>query len=86
MKNELWTKMFGFEVGHEMKSLVLADVASTGADIREVIAKRTLPEMAILNDAGLFRYEGEMITPAQWEERNPLGKFGKLIVVKGRDI
>ena len=84
MKNELWTRMFGFEVGHEMKSLVLADVASTGADIREVIAKRTLPTMAILNDAGLFEYAGQMITPAEWEERNPLGSYGKIIVIRKR--
>ena len=84
MKNAVWTKMFGFEVGREMKEMVLAEVANTGEPIEKVVAKYTMPEMAILDNDGKFEYQGKRITPQEWEQLNPLGEASKLIVIKTR--
>jgi len=82
MKNETWETLFGHTPNREMKMMVMEEVKSTGADIREVIAKYVLPTMAILNEQGLFQYEGRMITPEEWHATNPLGEYGKLIIVR----
>lgn len=86
MENEIWKKLFGFEVGHEMKKMVLAEVAKTGDPIEKVIAQRTLPEMAIINEQGLFQYEGRMITPEEWRKINPLGQYGRIVIVHQKDL
>jgi len=85
MKNEVWTKMFGFEVKKEMKEIVLAEVAKTGQDIREVIARYTLPEFAMLDNEGKFDYHGKRVTLAEWQRINPLGQYGRIAAVKRRE-
>jgi len=82
--NDELSRLIGFEIGPEFRRQLISEMTTTGEDIRAVCAKRAMPYMAILNDAGLFEYEGEMITPQQWGERNPLGQFGKIIVIRKR--
>ena len=82
MKNELWTKLFGYPVNREMKEKTLEEMKETGDPIEKVIAQRTLPVMAILNEQGLFQYEGRMITPEEWRRTNPLGEYGRIVVIR----
>jgi len=79
------SRLMGFEIGPEFRRQIINEMTATGEDIRAVCAKRAMPYMAILNDSGLFKYEGEMITPQQWEERNPLGKYGRIVIIKRRE-
>jgi len=85
MKNEVWTKMFGFEVNKEMKEIVLAEVAKTGDPIEKVVARYTMPEFAMLDEEGKFDYHGQRVTIAEWQRINPLGQYGKIAAVKRRD-
>jgi len=78
------SRLMGFEIGPEFRRQIINEMTATGEDIRAVVAKRAMPYMAILNDEGKFSYEGEMITPQQWEQRNPLGEYGRIIVIKRR--
>jgi len=84
MKKETWESMFGHMPNKEMKTIVLEEVAATGADIREVIAKYTLPTMAIMGPDGKFddMPSGRRLTPEEWRDINPLGEYGKLVIVK----
>lgn len=82
MKNELWTKLFGYPVNREMKEKILEEMKETGEPIEKIISKYTLPEMAILNEQGLFQYDGKMITPAEWKRLNPLHEFGRIVVIR----
>ncbi|HQO43923.1 MAG: hypothetical protein IPI37_02840 [Bacteroidales bacterium] len=83
MKKETWQSMFGHEPNKEMKTMVMEEVAATGADIREVIAKYTLPTMAIMGPDGKFddMVSGRRLTTEEWREINPLGEYGKLVIV-----
>jgi hypothetical protein len=85
MKNEVWTRLFGFEVNKEMKEIILAEVAKTGQDIRKVIARYTLPEFAMLDDEGKFDYHGQRVTLEEWRKINPLGEYARIAAVKRRD-
>ena len=78
------SRLMGFEIGPEFRRQIINEMTATGQDIRAVCAKRALPYMAILNEEGKFKYEGEWITPQQWGERNPLGEYGKIIVIRRR--
>ena len=49
MNKQTWQTLFGHEPNKEMKTLVLEEVASTGADIREVISRYVLPDMAVVS-------------------------------------
>ena len=82
MKNELWTKLFGYPVNREMKEKTLEEMKETGDPIEKVIARYTLPTMAILNEQGLFQYDGKMITPAEWKRINPLHEYGRIVVIR----
>jgi len=84
MNKQTWQSMFGHEPNKAMKTLVLEEVASTGADIREVIAKYVLPTMAVIGPDGRFddMPTGKRMTPEEWHKSNPLGEYGKLIIVK----
>lgn len=81
MKNEVWTRLFGFEVNREMKQMILEEVRSTGEPIEQVVARYSMPEMAILDEDGKFLHRGKRITGAEWERINPLGKFGKIVII-----
>lgn len=84
MKNELWTKLFGYPVNREMKEKTLEEMKETGDPIEKVIARYTLPTMAILGPDGRFddMPTGKRMTPEEWHKSNPLGEYGKLIIVK----
>ena len=83
MNKQTWQTMFGHEPNKEMKTLVLEEVASTGADIREVISRYVLPDMAIIGSDGKFDYQNKRITVAEYRESyRPLGPYAKLIIVK----
>lgn len=81
MENEIWKKLFGFEVNREMKRMVLAEIAKTGDPIEKAIAKYTLPELAILGKDGKFDFEGKRITPEEWRKINPLGEYGRIVII-----
>ena len=79
---ETWIELFGHEPNKEMKTLVLEEVASTGADIREVIAKYVLPTMAVIGPDGRFDYQNKRITVDEYRAIAPLGPYAKLVIVK----
>lgn len=85
MKNELWTRLFGFEINREMKQIILEEIRNTGEPIEQVIARHTLPEMAILDDSGCFDYQGQKITVAEWRKINPLGEHGRIVTITTRE-
>lgn len=79
-KDEL-SKMIGYDISPQLRKMILTQVRETGKDIREVCANYVLPEMAILDNSGRFQYQDKMITPAEWEMINPLGQYGKIVVI-----
>ena len=74
--------MFGHEPNKEMKTLVLEEVRNSGADIREVISRYVLPDMAIVGMDNRFDYKGQRITVDEYKKIAPLGPFAKLVIVK----
>lgn len=85
---ETWIELFGHEPNKAMKEMVLQEVADTGKDIREIVAKYSLPELAIVNRDGKFHdiKTGRRITPEEWHEMSPLGPYAKLIIVREGDL
>lgn len=79
-KDEL-TQMIGYDISPQLRTMILAQVRETGKDIREIASQFVLPQMAILDDSGRFQYQDKMITPAEWEKINPLGQYGKIVVI-----
>lgn len=84
MKNEVWTKLFGYEVNREMKEKTLEEMKETGDPIEKVIARYTLPTMAILGPDGKFddMPSGRRLTPEEWKKANPLGDYGRIVVIR----
>lgn len=80
------SEMIGYEIPAEIRLTILQEVKESGKDIREIASQYNLPEMAILNDSGKFQYRGEWITPAEWEKINPLGSYGKIILIGTREM
>jgi hypothetical protein len=76
------SRMVGYELGSDQRRTILNEVATTGKDIRAVAAQYNMPEMAILNDNGTFEYDGKQITPEEWKKINPLGEYGKIVIIK----
>lgn len=71
--------MLGSSPGPLLRRMILDEYRQTGADLREIIAKYNLPEIAIIDADGKFSSSDYgRITPAEWYEKNPLGKFGRL--------
>ena len=88
-KKTAWSELFGgTEPNMTMKKMILQEVADTGKDIREIVAKYSLPEMAIVNRDGKFHdiKTGRMLTPEEWHEMSPLGPYAKLIIVREKDL
>ncbi len=77
-----WFALFGHEPNRLMKQMVLDEVAASGADIRQVVSKYVLPDMAILGEDSKFEYQGRRVTVAEYREVAPLGPYAKLIIVK----
>lgn len=76
--------MLGYRPNEAMQVLLLEQVKE-GKRMEEVIAQYVLPEIAILGDDGKFDYEGKRVTPAEWEQLNPLGTYGKIVIIKTDD-
>lgn len=85
IKNEIWENLLGYKPDREVKEMILAEVAATGKPLQQVIGEgKTIPimsETGILGPDGLFEYRGRRITGAQWEKENPLGSFGKIVII-----
>jgi hypothetical protein len=85
LKNEVWENLLGYVPDRETKELILLKVQETGQDIRQLIAEgKTVPVMpvvVILNDSGMFEYRGELMTNKKWETVNPLGEFGRIVII-----
>ena len=79
-KDEL-TELLGYEAGKGMKLMILQEIKETGKSIQEVAAKHNLGTMAILDDDCKFEYNGTKVTPDEWRKINPLGEYGKLIII-----
>lgn len=77
--------MLGYRPGAELRKRIIDETRSNGADIREIVAKYHLPELAILGADGKFSSDFGRITPAEWYEKNPLGKYGNLVIIKARE-
>lgn len=83
-KDEL-TKLLGYEAGKGMKLMILQEIKETGKSIQEVAAKHNLGTMAILDDDCKFEYNGTKVTPDEWRKINPLGEYGKIIIIGTRE-
>jgi len=79
---ETWIELFGHEPNKAMKEMVLQEVADSGKDIREVISRYVLPEMAIIGSDGKFDYQNKRITVDEYRAIAPLGPYAKLVIVK----
>jgi hypothetical protein len=80
--NDELSTLVGYEVGRELRLMILRETKETGKDIREVASQYNLPLLVIPDADGRFLYEGKMITVKEWELCNPLLQYGKLIVIK----
>jgi hypothetical protein len=81
-KDEL-AEMIGFIPGKEMRIQILKEVRE-GKTIQEAASKWNLGVMAILDSDLKFDYKGKRITVQEWKDTNPLGEFGKIIVIGTR--
>jgi hypothetical protein len=85
IKNEVWKNLIGYNPDREVKELILSEVATTGKTLQQVIGEGKIipimPETGILDDSGRFEYRGERMTAKRFEEVNPLGEFGKIIII-----
>lgn len=83
--NDVIAEMIGWEPGLEERKAILKAVEETGKSLQEIIGEGKtiphMPEMAILGTDGRFEYKGQRITASEWEQINPLGKFGKIVIV-----
>ncbi len=74
--------MFGHEPNRMMKEAVLQEVVSTGADIREVISRYVLPDIAVIGSDGKFDYQDTRITVDEYRSIAPLGPYAKIVIIK----
>ena len=65
----------------DQKISILREAHDTGEPIAKIAAKWDLPTMAILDDECKFSYKDKMVTPDEWRRINPLGEYGKLIII-----
>lgn len=85
IKNDVWESFLGYRPDREMKEMILTEVAATGKTMQQVIGEGKLvpnmSEMGILDEDGKFEYKGKRITASEWEQLNPLGKYGKIVII-----
>lgn len=85
MKNDIMEEMLGYRPDKETRLLILKTVKETGKSMQEVISTGgivpLMPTQVLLGLDGKFDFEGQRITADQWGQLNPLGYFGKLIIV-----
>lgn len=84
-KSNIWVNLIGYNPPREVKEALLAEVAATNKPLQQVVAEGKiipiLPETVILGDDGKFLYKDRRITASEWEQLNPLGSFGKIVIV-----
>ena len=84
MSNDELAEMLGHKPNEVLRRKIIEETRETGLDVREIISRYTLPTIAVIDD-----YDGkfwsikyaERLTPAEWFEKNPLGKFAKLVII-----
>lgn len=65
----------------DQKISILREAHDTGEPIAKIAAKWDLGTMAILDDECKFSYKDSKVTPDEWRKINPLGEYGKLIII-----
>jgi hypothetical protein len=65
----------------DQKISILREAHDTGEPIAKIAAKWDLGTMAVLDDECKFNYKGNRITPDEFRKVNPLGEYGKLIII-----
>ena len=65
----------------DQKISILKEAHDTGEPLQKIAAKWDLGTMAVLDDECKFNYKGNLVTPGEWHKINPLGEYGKLIIV-----
>ena len=65
----------------DQKISILREAHDTGEPIAKIAAKWDLGTMAILDDECKFSYKDSKVTPDEWRKINPLGEYGKIIIV-----
>jgi hypothetical protein len=83
MSNDELAEMLGRTPNEVLRRQIIDEVRETGCDVREAVAKHCLPKIALLDSDGTFYCEkyGGRITPAEWVERNPLGKYARIVII-----
>lgn len=74
MKNKL-ESILGYAPGRELKKMILTGAKNEGLPVEEVAARYQLPEIAILDLNGTFEVDGQRMTPAEFEKKNPYRKL-----------
>lgn len=68
----------------EFKANILKEAHEKGEPVAKIAAQYSLSDMAVLHD-GKFNYKGKMITIDEWHKINPLGEYGRLVIVGTRE-
>ena len=68
----------------EGKAMILKEAYEKGEPVAKVAAEYSMSDIGILHD-GKFQYEGKMVTPEEWHKINPLGEYGRLVIVGTRE-
>jgi hypothetical protein len=85
IKNDELERLIGYSPSKQMRIEILKEVRE-GKTIEEAASKFNLATMAILDADGKFNYNGQRVTPDEWREINPLGEFGKIVIIGTRDV
>lgn len=85
MNKKMWKGLLGYDPNRAQKETILTMVQEEKISIQEAAAKFNLGKTVILGDDGKFEYEGKRITSAEWRKINPLGAFGKIVIIGTRE-
>ncbi len=77
--------ILGYRPNEAMQVLLLEQVKA-GKSMLEAISYYTMPDFGIVGDDGRFEFHGQRITIDEWRKINPLAEFGKIALVKKREI
>ena len=79
MNNDEMAAMLGYPPNAELRRKIIDECRTTGADLREVAAKYSLPTVEMLNAKGRFWSDqmNAFVTPAEFRAAHPLGKHLK---------
>lgn len=89
-KNDVMEETLGYKPDKETRLAILKAVKESGRSIQEVIGEGKtvpyMPEIAILDEDGKFLYKGQRVTASEWEQLNPLGKYGKIVIIGTQEM